>query len=149
MHTPCGADARRNEARNQRQGRMPNPSPHSPPLRCAEQLAVFVKTDTHSKDAHRHHQGGMRAASPSQLPSAKERESQVGKLYVRISNLDLVLWCFVLNPHQPHARLKTRRRRERNTNELCGPSHKAPATSSPRPSQNLASSPPEHDRDPF
>ena len=31
----------------------------------------------------------------------------------------LVLWCFVLNPHQPHARLKTRRRRERNTNELC------------------------------
>jgi hypothetical protein len=33
----------------------------------------------------------------------------------------LVLWCLFLNPHQPHARLKTRRRRERNTNERCGP----------------------------
>ena len=47
----------------------------------------------------------------------------------------LVLWCFVLNPHQPHARLKTRRRRERNTNELCGPSHKAVLSSGPAPAR--------------
>jgi hypothetical protein len=38
-----------------------------------------------------------------------------------MGDFSLVLWCFVLNPHESHAHLTTRRRWERNTNERCGP----------------------------
>jgi len=37
--------------------------------------------------------------------------------------VNLVLWCFVLNPSEPHAYLTTRWRLERNTNELCSRTH--------------------------
>ena len=64
-----------------------------------------------------------------QTPRIVSEAATVEKLVL----VALVLWCFVLNPHQPHARLKTRRRRERNTNELCAKPTGGPAPFSPPP----------------
>ena len=84
---------------------------------------------------------GGRVCRPSSPESRRRGPLPMGGNYDGFKGA-LVLWCFVSNPHQSHVHLTTRRRWKRNTNERCGPSHWAPATSSPRPPQNLTSSPP-------
>ena len=65
------------------------------------------------------HKGGMHRLEEPRLLALRGS----GQLLAQEAKPAKVLWCFVLNPHQPHARLKTRRRRERNTNELCSRTH--------------------------
>ena len=46
----------------------------------------------------------------SPVGSSSSQHRRTPELVLNLAST-LVLWCFALNPHQPHARLKTRRRR--------------------------------------